>query len=69
MNIHPDDLATLEALIDRAGLSRVIEAMARICSDKGEHLRSNWQDEHGGKLWDKKMMFLDNLARKLELLS
>lgn len=44
---------TLETLIDRNGLAAVLSALSQICSDKAEHLRSNWQDEASAKEWDK----------------
>lgn len=43
---------TLEALIDSNTLASVVNALARICEEKAEHIRSNWQDGAMAKGWD-----------------
>ena len=42
----------LESIIDAIGLMNTLEAIADICYDKAEHLRSNWQDEKSAKCWE-----------------
>ena len=43
---------SIEAMIDKHGLGEVISAIAVICFEKADHLRSNWQDERTAKVWD-----------------
>ena len=43
----------LESMIDRFSLSIVIEDLADICSEKADHIRSNWAPESGDAWnWD-----------------
>lgn len=42
----------LEQLIDRHSLSAVAGAIAAVCREKAEHLRSNWQDYQSEKAWN-----------------
>lgn len=53
MKTYQDNQNTLEAMIDSVGLSTVLEMLETICIEKAEHLRSNWQDEHSAKQWQK----------------
>ena len=55
MNLDPQHQLEhdLEALIDKAGLQPVLDALETVCYEKGEHLRSNWQDEPAAKVWDR----------------
>lgn len=43
----------LEAYVDSNTLANVLDALARVCADKAEHLRSNWQAPRDGSLWDR----------------
>jgi len=43
----------LEALIDTHGLATVLGAIAGVCWEKGDHLRSNWQDPRAARVWDR----------------
>lgn len=43
----------LEQMIDAAGITAVLEALERVCYDKGDHLRAAWQDGAAGRAWDK----------------
>ena len=51
--LTPAQKTALEAMIDADDLSSVLDAVAEICYGKAEHLRSNWQDEIGGKIWER----------------
>lgn len=53
----------LEALIDRHGLTHVVNTLAVICLDKAEHIRSNWQDECTADAWEADGVTLDKAAR------
>lgn len=39
------DKDMIEALIDEHSLSDVVQALAEICREKAEHIRTNWQDD------------------------
>ena len=47
-----DELDMLEQLIDRTSLTVVLDGIAQICSEKGEHVHVNWQDHALGEVWD-----------------
>lgn len=61
-NIHPSELHDLEDLVDSIGIQGVIRGLAIIAGEKAEHVRSNWQDESTGKVWDRVMNYLDRQA-------
>jgi hypothetical protein len=47
------ELNTLfEREIDKNGLATILDVLATICSEKADHLYTNWQDEKAGKRWD-----------------
>jgi hypothetical protein len=48
-NIEED----LEAMVDRYGVSAILNGLANICAAKSEHIATNWQDASLAKLWDK----------------
>ena len=43
----------LEVLVDKLGMDVVVTWLEDIAYEKADHLRCNWQDEHGAKVWDK----------------
>ena len=43
----------LEAMVDRHGVSAILNELANICAAKSEHIATNWQDASLAKLWDK----------------
>jgi hypothetical protein len=54
MTIGRQDLADiLEQYIDAHGIGGVLEVLAEVCGGKAEHLRCNWQDEAGARMWEK----------------
>lgn len=55
----------LEAMIDRNGLTHVVNTLAVICMEKAEHLRHNWQDLTSAKAWDADGRTLDKAARAI----
>lgn len=55
----------LEGAIDSNGLSGVLSALSEICYEKGDHLRSNWQDEHAARDWERDAKYLDTLSAKV----
>ena len=42
----------LEPMLDNEGLPAVLDALAFICSEKADHVRSSWQDEATAKVWE-----------------
>ena len=44
-------LKVLEEMVDKIGLSQVLDALAAICADKAEHMTVNWQDKEGASVW------------------
>lgn len=46
------DKTELEFIVDRCSLARVLEALAEICSEKADHIRTNWQDHATARPWD-----------------
>lgn len=63
--VSEDDL---ERLIDMTSLAEVLETLAKIASEKAEHVRSTWQDDPLGREWDKRMILLDLTATKMRKL-
>lgn len=57
---HPE----LEQLVDSYGLIAVLRALAEICYEKAEHVRSAWQDERLGKVWERTGKLLDYFLNK-----
>ena len=42
----------LEVMIDRHGLLHVLTGLELVCSEKAEHIRTNWQDKTTASAWD-----------------
>jgi hypothetical protein len=51
--INPNFEMELEAMVDRHGVSAILNGLANICAAKSEHISTNWQDASLAKLWDK----------------
>lgn len=62
MNRHNALADDLEAIVDRTSLSAVLESLAYVCSEKAEHLLTNWQDETSADAWERCITPLDDLA-------
>ena len=62
---HESIADNLEALVDKADLSTVLETLVDICNGKAEHLRTNWQDENEAKAWDKDAATIDKVLGKI----
>ena len=54
----------LEALVDRFSIGLILESLAVVASEKGEHLRTNWQDEGAAKCWDSVSAAIDKAMDK-----
>ena len=46
-----DDRNTLETLIDRHGLQKIVRELADLAYAKGEHIEANWQDPKTARPW------------------
>lgn len=57
-----DHQIDLERMVDAYGLEGVLYALADICVEKADHLRSNWQDERTAKYWDKRVVRVTRTA-------
>lgn len=60
-------IEALELLVDASTVSDVVLALARMCNEKAEHIRCNWQDEATAKAWDHVESILDAAAMKVYL--
>lgn len=52
----------LESLIDSKSLQAVLSAIAEICAEKAEHIRTNWQDNATARVWDQGAKRIATLA-------
>jgi hypothetical protein len=59
-------MIALEAMVDHATIRNVAYALAHICWDKADHVRSNWQDEALAKDWERNARAIDKLASRLD---
>jgi hypothetical protein len=58
---------TLEQLVDQHGLDAVLRALADVCSDKANHIRSNWQDETTAKRWQRAAETIDRCRGSIDV--
>ena len=49
----------LEAMVDKTDLATVLSALAMVCFQKAEHIRSNWQDRVMASEWERAGRTLD----------
>lgn len=49
--MSPEDLNTLEDILDRANLGAVLDVLSEIAHAKAEHVESNWQDSTMANNW------------------
>jgi hypothetical protein len=57
--------AIVEQAIDEFGLKRVVDAVARICYEKAQHVLENWQDRPLAGWWSRRGVVLDRAATKI----
>ena len=60
------DNTQLEALVDRVGLSGVVESLERIARDKADHLRTAWQDGASAKNYEAAASLIATLEWRLQ---
>lgn len=56
------DMLALESMVDRAGVRNVLYALAHICGEKADHIRSNWQDVPLARHWEQRARTISRLA-------
>lgn len=56
------DFSTLEAMVDAYGLETVLYALGDICSEKSEHILTNWQDDYLARYWAKRGVRITRVA-------
>ena len=57
---------TLEGIVDKTTLRRVLFALAEICSAKAIHIQENWQDEQTSKPWAIAGTQIERAASRIE---
>lgn len=57
----------LKAMIDGTSLAEVLDMIGTICSEKGDHIRANWQDEPLARRWERAGQRCDNLSASIGL--
>jgi hypothetical protein len=60
-------MEALEPLVDASCVGDVLLALARVCNEKAEHLRTNWQDAQTARHWDAVARQIDRLAAKTDM--
>jgi hypothetical protein len=50
--MNQEDCDELESLVDKNGLSGTLQALAQICSEKADHIRSSYDDDETADLWE-----------------
>ena len=61
-----DATSELETLVDRHGLSNVIEALSIVCAEKADHIQTNWQDNVLAGSWERSSHQLDTVAARVK---
>jgi len=69
MSVRQDEIQkiNLELLIDGSSVSEVLDMIGTICSEKGEHIRRNWQDEPLARRWERAGKQCDSLSDSIGL--
>lgn len=57
----------IEAIIDRTSVVEVLALIADICSEKADHIRSNWQDRRTAAVWDRAARTVIAAANKVDV--
>ena len=58
-------VVVLESLIDKHSLAYVVEMLARICSEKADHIRASYDDALTARRWDNDSDKLSKLAGRV----
>ena len=63
--LTPDELTTLELLVDTHGLRTVVGALADICDKKAAHILTSYCDRSTASVWRKHRNILVDAAAKV----
>jgi hypothetical protein len=66
-HIEQKEIDTIEAIIDRVGLTQVAEAISAIAAGKADHVQTNWQDKGLAQAWLRVARKFDKLIPALKL--
>jgi len=55
----------VEDLIDRYGITTLIDAVVEVCFLKEEHVRTNWQDHALGDAWQRTALTLKKACERI----
>jgi hypothetical protein len=58
---------TIEELIDRTSLDRVLKALADVCAEKSDHVLCNWQDAPMSERWRHAAEVMDNARTRIDV--
>jgi len=61
----PTVFNTLEGIVDKEGLAVTLNLLAKICSEKSEHIHHSWQDEDLARCWDRAAGLLYKLESEI----
>jgi hypothetical protein len=64
---HKEAIEALETLVDKTSVSFVLEALAQICAEKGEHINANWQDGVLARIWQRAGVRIQTLSDKMRI--
>ena len=56
------EIDALERLIDTTDMGAVLRAIAQICHEKAEHVRTNWQDDDTANHWSRLGSKIERIA-------
>lgn len=56
---------SLEEIIDAIGLKETFQAMAKICLEKADHIRSSYDDKTLAKSWEHDSKVIDKIILKI----
>ena len=65
--MRPNITEELEKLIDASSLLDILTGLERVCAEKAEHIRVNWQDKTTARPWDKASRAIGKLARETDV--
>ena len=55
----------LEGMVDSRSLAAIVYLLSTICTEKADHIRTNWQDEALAKVWERNARKLAHVGDEL----
>jgi hypothetical protein len=56
---------TLETLVDQTSVVEVLRALADVCYEKSEHIRTTWNDQILARLWERSANQIQAFSTKI----